>query len=149
MLGALVSNLIGNVFRLLLNLPRLLRRAPTWVRIELTKPLPARPPRHGGILFGRRRPSLADLSKTVDELAALKPAHVVPSHGPTGDASLIARARAFLQAVQTRVSELKRAGKSADEAVAAVIADIAPAYSEWGNPSGATAVARAAYAEAQ
>jgi glyoxylase-like metal-dependent hydrolase (beta-lactamase superfamily II) len=109
----------------------------------------------GDIVMSRRflaaqpTSSIATWLKTVDELAALKPAHVVPSHGPTGDASLIARARAFLQAVQTRVSELKRAGKSADEAVAAVIADIAPAYSEWGNPSGATAVARAAYAEAQ
>ena len=93
--------------------------------------------------------SITTWLKTVDELAALKPRHVVPSHGPTGNANLIARARAFLQAVQTRVSELKRAGKSVDDAVAAVVAEIAPAYSEWGNPSGAGAVARAAYAEAR
>jgi glyoxylase-like metal-dependent hydrolase (beta-lactamase superfamily II) len=86
---------------------------------------------------------------TLDELAALKPARVVPSHGSIGDATLIARDRAFLQAVQSRVSELKRAGKSIDEAVAAVVAEIAPSYPEWGNPSGAAAVARAAYAEAR
>jgi glyoxylase-like metal-dependent hydrolase (beta-lactamase superfamily II) len=86
---------------------------------------------------------------TVDELAALKPTRVVPSHGSIGDATLIARARAFLQAVQSRVSALKREGKSIDEAVAAIVAEIAPAYPEWGNPSGAAAVARAAYAEAR
>ena len=74
---------------------------------------------------------------------------VVPSHGSIGDATLIARDRAFLQAVQDRVGEIKRAGKSSDEAVAAVVAEIAPKYPEWGNPSGAAAVARAAYATAR
>jgi glyoxylase-like metal-dependent hydrolase (beta-lactamase superfamily II) len=86
---------------------------------------------------------------TLDELASLKPARVVPSHGSIGDATLIARDRAFLQSVQERVGEMKRAGKSSDEAVAAVVADIAPKYPEWGNPSGAAAAARAAYAEAR
>jgi glyoxylase-like metal-dependent hydrolase (beta-lactamase superfamily II) len=86
---------------------------------------------------------------TLDELTALKPARVVPAHGSIGDATLIARDRAFLQAVHRRVSELKRAGKSLDEAVAAIVSEIAPSYPEWGNPSGAAAVARAAYAEAR
>jgi glyoxylase-like metal-dependent hydrolase (beta-lactamase superfamily II) len=85
---------------------------------------------------------------TLDELASLKPLHVIPSHGTSGDAALIARDRAFLAAVQGRVAELKRAGKTIDEAIAAVVADIAPKYPEWGNPSGAAAVARAAYSEA-
>ena len=85
---------------------------------------------------------------TLDELAALKPAQVVPSHGSIGDATLIAQDRAFLQAVQTRVGELKRTGKTVDEAIAAVVAEIAPSYPAWGNPSGAAAVVRAAYAEA-
>ena len=85
---------------------------------------------------------------TLDELVALKPARVVPSHGSIGDAALITRDRAFLQAVQTRVGELKRGGKTVDEAVAAVVAEIAPSYPEWGSPSGAAAAARAAYAEA-
>lgn len=86
---------------------------------------------------------------TLDELAALTPARVVPSHGSIGDATMIARDRAFLQAVQTKVGELKRAGKSVDDAVAAVAAEIAPSYPEWGNPTGAAAVVRAAYAEAR
>ncbi len=86
---------------------------------------------------------------TLDELASLMPRTVVPSHGKIGDAALIARDRAFLQAAQARAAELKRAGKSSDEAVAAVVAEIAPNYPEWGNPSGAAAVARAAYAQAR
>ena len=84
-----------------------------------------------------------------DELAALKPVHVVPAHGKLGDATLIARDREFLTAVQTRVAALKKEGKSVDDAVAAVVAEIAPKYPEWGNPTGAGAIARAAYAEAK
>ena len=66
-----------------------------------------------------------------------------PRHGKIGDATLIARDRAFLQAVQNRVGELKPHGKSIDEAAAAVVAEIAPKYPEWGNPSAAAVVARA------
>jgi glyoxylase-like metal-dependent hydrolase (beta-lactamase superfamily II) len=93
--------------------------------------------------------SIATWLATLDELTGLKPARVVPSHGSIGDATLVSRATAFLRAVQSRVSELKRDGKTAEEAAAAVVAEIAPAYPEWGNPSGAAAAARAAYAEAR
>ena len=62
--------------------------------------------------------------------------------------TLIARDRAFIEAVRARVTAMKREGKSIDEAVAAVIADIAPQYPEFGNPINAGAMARAAYAAA-
>ena len=100
-------------------------------------------------LAAQNTSSISAWIATLDELTSLKPARVVPSHGAIADATLIARDRAFLQAVQDRVGELKRAGKSIDETVAAVVAEIAPKYPEWGNPSGAAAVARAAYAEAR
>ena len=100
-------------------------------------------------LAAQNNSSITTWLATLDELTALKPLHVVPSHGKIGDATIIARDRAFLQAVQKRVSELKSAGKSIDEAVAAVVAEIAPSYPEWGNPQGAAAAARAAYAEAR
>ena len=100
-------------------------------------------------LAAQNTSSISTWLSTLDELASLKPAKVVPSHGSIGDATLIARDRAFLQTVQERVGELKRAGKSSDEAAAAVVAEIAPKYPEWGNPSGAAVVARAAYAEAR
>jgi glyoxylase-like metal-dependent hydrolase (beta-lactamase superfamily II) len=100
-------------------------------------------------LAAQNTSSLVTWLATLDELAALKPAHVVPSHGKTGDATLITRDRDFLQAVQSRVGALKKEGKSVDEAIAAVAAEIAPKYPEWGNPQGAGAVVRAAYAEAR
>ena len=100
-------------------------------------------------LAAQNTSSISTWIATLDELASLNPVKVVPSHGTIGDATLIARDRAFLQAVQDRVGELKHAGKSSDEAVAAIVADIAPNYPEWGNPSGASAVARAAYAAAR
>lgn len=85
---------------------------------------------------------------TLDELAALRPVKVVPSHGDLGDATLVTRDREYLQAVQTRVGDLKKQGKTIDEAVQAVAAEIAPKYPEWGNPGGSAATARAAFAEA-
>jgi glyoxylase-like metal-dependent hydrolase (beta-lactamase superfamily II) len=100
-------------------------------------------------LAAQNTSSIATWLSTLDELAALQPAKVIPSHGAIGDATLIARDRAFLASVQERVGELKRAGKSSDDAVAAVVAEIAPKYPEWGNPAGAGAVARAAYNEAR
>ncbi len=100
-------------------------------------------------LAAQNTSSITTWLSTLDGLASLTPAMVVPSHGSIGSATLIARDRAFLQTVQEHIGELKRAGKSNDEAVAAVVTDIAPKYPELGNPSGAAAAARAAYAEAR
>src|SRR3954467_6143306 len=91
-------------------------------------------------LAAQNTSSITTWISTLDELVALRPVKVVPSHGSIGDATLIARDRAFLQAVLDRTGEIKRAGASSDEAVTAVVADIAPKYPEWGNPSGAAAV---------
>jgi glyoxylase-like metal-dependent hydrolase (beta-lactamase superfamily II) len=99
-------------------------------------------------LAAQNNSSLKTWLSVLDELTALKPLHVVPSHGKLGDGTLIARDREFIQAVQARVGALKRDGKSIDEAVAAVVAEIAPKYSEFGNAINAGAMARAAYAEA-
>ncbi|HEX8027311.1 MAG TPA: MBL fold metallo-hydrolase [Vicinamibacterales bacterium] len=100
-------------------------------------------------LAAQNNSSLMTWLSVLDELAALKPVHVVPSHGKLGDAGMIARDRAFILAVQSRVAALKKEGKSMDEAVAAVVKEIAPQYPEFGNPTNVGAMARAAYAEAQ
>jgi glyoxylase-like metal-dependent hydrolase (beta-lactamase superfamily II) len=84
---------------------------------------------------------------TLDELAALGPTVVVPSHGAIGDASLIARDRDYLRAVRTRVSELKAQGKSADDAAQTVVAEIQAKFPDWTAPMRIGAAARAAYAE--
>ncbi len=64
----LVALILANLFRLLQNGLRLLRRRPRWVRLQLRQPLPARPLRLPP--FRRRGPSLAGLSELCSELAA-------------------------------------------------------------------------------
>jgi glyoxylase-like metal-dependent hydrolase (beta-lactamase superfamily II) len=66
-------------------------------------------------LAAQNNSSLRTWLTVLDELTALNARHVVPSHGKLGDATLIARDRAFIQAVQARVGALKREGKSIDE----------------------------------
>jgi glyoxylase-like metal-dependent hydrolase (beta-lactamase superfamily II) len=100
-------------------------------------------------LAAQNTSSLARWLTTLDELTKLRPLHVVPSHGKMGDAMLIARDREFLQAVQARVAQMKREGKTIEEAAAAVVSEIAPKYPEWGNPNNAAVIARAAFNEAK
>jgi len=54
--------------------------------------------------------------KSLDALDALGAQRLVPSHGPLADASIIGQYRAYLKGLQQRVAELKRAGKSSNEA---------------------------------
>ena len=86
---------------------------------------------------------------TLDELDALQPVVVVPSHGGIGDRSLIVKDRDYLKAVQTRVGELKAQGKSADEAAQTVATEIQAKFPDWTQPMRIGAAARAAYAEAR
>jgi glyoxylase-like metal-dependent hydrolase (beta-lactamase superfamily II) len=84
----------------------------------------------------------------LDELTALKPLHVVPSHGKLGDATLVARDREFIQAVQARVGGLKREVQVDRGCRRGGGCGDRPAVPEFGNASNAGAMARAAYAEA-
>lgn len=83
---------------------------------------------------------------TLDKLDALKPTHVVPSHGPRGDASIIAGYRTYFKKIQERASALKKAGKTQDEVVQAVTDEMAVQYPDKARLGGAI---RAAYAEAK
>ena len=80
-----------------------------------------------------------------NRLAALKPLKVVPSHGPMGDASIMEKTKAFVTTVQRRAAELKRAGKTLDETVAALQAELAPTFGA--TPRMASGI-RAAYNQA-
>ena len=91
--------------------------------------------------------SLKTWLATLEELEALRPAVVVPSHGAIGDASLIAGDRDYLRAVQLRVTELKSQGKSADDMVQTVTTEIQARFPGWTAPMRIAAAARAAYAE--
>ena len=83
-----------------------------------------------------------------DQLEPLHPAKVVPSHGPVGDASLIAEQRTVIKAIQSRAIELKRQGRSADETATTVQNEMQASYPNWTAPARVAVIARTAYAEA-
>jgi glyoxylase-like metal-dependent hydrolase (beta-lactamase superfamily II) len=93
--------------------------------------------------------SIATWLATLDELAALRPAAVVPSHGAIGDASLIAADRDYLKAVQARVAELKAQGQPSDTVAQTVATEIQARFPGWTAAARIGAAARAAYAEAK
>ncbi len=84
----------------------------------------------------------------LDRLEAMKPRVIVPSHGRLVDPSGIARYREYLRAVQTRAAELKRAGKSADDAAQIVQAELQAKFTGMAQPARIAGAAKAAYAEA-
>jgi glyoxylase-like metal-dependent hydrolase (beta-lactamase superfamily II) len=63
-----------------------------------------------------------------DRFLALQPARVVPSHGPMGDTAIMTKTRAFVSTIQRRAAELKKAGKTIDETLATLQAELAPTY---------------------
>ena len=83
--------------------------------------------------------------RSLDALDALKPKIVVPSHGPIGDASYIANYRVYLTTIRDRAAVLKKDGKTQDEAVKTITAEMQSKYPDAGRLTGAV---RAAYAEA-
>jgi len=83
---------------------------------------------------------------SLDKLEALKPAVIVPSHGPTGDAGFISGYRDYLIEVRDRTAAEKKAGRTADQTTETVTAAMAERFPDKGRLAGAI---KAAYAEAQ
>src|SRR6185503_3313269 len=77
-----------------------------------------------------------------DTLDTLRPATIVPSHGPIGDGSLIATNRALMRDIQSRVRELKAQGQSADDVAAAVQSEFPARHPGWPRANGLAAIAR-------
>jgi glyoxylase-like metal-dependent hydrolase (beta-lactamase superfamily II) len=89
-----------------------------------------------------RRQWLTSLAR----LEALKPAIIVPSHGPTGDGTgLITGYRTYLMTVRDRTEAEKRAGRSVDQAVEAVTQAFGDSAPDKGRLGGAI---KGAYGEA-
>jgi glyoxylase-like metal-dependent hydrolase (beta-lactamase superfamily II) len=95
--------------------------------------------------FASPHSSLKRWMASLDQLEALRPAIIVPSHGPTGDGiSFITGYRTYLTEVRERTAAEKHAGHSADEAVATVTAAFGDRAPDKGRLTGAI---RATYAE--
>jgi glyoxylase-like metal-dependent hydrolase (beta-lactamase superfamily II) len=78
--------------------------------------------------FSSPASSIARWMDSLDRFEALKPTRIVPSHGPMGDASLIAGYRTFLTTVRTRAAELKKQGRSVEDTVTALQTELGGRY---------------------
>ena len=80
-----------------------------------------------------------------DRFLALQPSKVVPSHGPIGDASIMTKYKALIATLQKRAAELKAAGKTVDETLGTLQAELEPT---WGKSPRMVGPIRAAYNQA-
>jgi len=85
----------------------------------------------------------------LDQLEPLKPKFIVPDHGTLGDGSLIAQERAFLVELQARALDLKKEGKSADDAGQLLMAEFKTKYPDWGSITAIPNAVKRVYAESQ
>jgi glyoxylase-like metal-dependent hydrolase (beta-lactamase superfamily II) len=85
----------------------------------------------------------------LNQLEPLKPKFVVPDHGTLGDGSLIAQERGFLVDLQTRTLELKKQGKSMDEATQILTAEFTAKYPGWTSMTAIANDVRRIYGESQ
>ena len=102
-----------------------------------------------GVLFSgdvamRPQPSFANPTAKIghwlaslDRLESLKPTQLVPSHGPFGDVSIITGYRAYLTRIRDRSAELKKAGKTEDEAIQVITDEMSAQYPDKSRLAGA------------
>ena len=72
---------------------------------------------------------------------------MVPAHGELADGALIGQYRGYLEGLQARVGELKRAGRSSDQAVETLRGEFAARYPGWAQPIRVIPAINAIYAE--
>ena len=82
--------------------------------------------------------------QSLNRFEQLKPVRIVPSHGPIGDVSMIARWKTLMTTVQARATELKKQGRTVDDTVKIIQDELQDRYPR----NGLAGVARAAYNEA-
>ena len=87
------------------------------------------------VAFASPYSSVKDWLASLDELAAMKPDWIVPSHGAMGGASLIDADRAYLSDLRARVAALKASGKPEDETVQEVGAELRAKHPDWTAPA--------------
>lgn len=97
------------------------------------------------LMFASPYASLRHWLTSLDTLEKLQPKKIVPSHGPMGDAKLIDADRAYLTQVQKRTAELKKEGKTVEQIVPALAAELPEKY---GDRARITSAVRSAFAEA-
>ncbi len=77
---------------------------------------------------------------TLDKVAMLNVAHVLPDHSAPGDGSLVAAERALIIAIRTQALALKRQGISVDAAAREISATLRKQHPDWPDTNAATFV---------
>lgn len=77
---------------------------------------------------GTQEATIAQWLSSLDRFDALGPSIIVPSHGPLGDLAYVADYRAFFTLARDRAAELKADGKSVEEAVEVITAELEAAH---------------------
>jgi glyoxylase-like metal-dependent hydrolase (beta-lactamase superfamily II) len=92
----------------------------------------------------RPQPSFTNPTATIthwlaslDKLEALHAKRIVPSHGPMGGNEIITGYRTYLTRIRDRTAELRKAGKSLDEAIRIVTDEMSAAYPDRNRLAGA------------
>lgn len=85
----------------------------------------------------------------LDKLEPLKPRLIVPDHGELGDGSLIGKQKAMLEEMQGRALELKREGKSAEEAGKLLTEELHRKHPDYGQVERIAADVKLVYIEGQ
>jgi glyoxylase-like metal-dependent hydrolase (beta-lactamase superfamily II) len=83
---------------------------------------------------------------SLERFTALKPLRIVPSHGPIAGTEIINNYQTLFRTAQQRAAELKKQGRSLDEAAQTIATELQERYPDRNRVMG---IARAAYNEAQ
>jgi glyoxylase-like metal-dependent hydrolase (beta-lactamase superfamily II) len=67
----------------------------------------------------------------LDQIEKLGAEHVLPTHSPAGDGSLVAKEKAFIVELRTRARALKQQGVDAEKAGEMLTAEFKAKYSDW------------------
>jgi glyoxylase-like metal-dependent hydrolase (beta-lactamase superfamily II) len=108
----------------------------------------------GDVVQNKMVPNLPDENasmkgwvKILGKLRQSKWQYVVPDHGTLGSGSLIEQDYQFFSQLQARALELKRQGKSADEAGQILLGEFKTKFPDWPNLSAVPNVVKHVYAE--
>jgi len=108
----------------------------------------------GDVVQNKMVPNLPDdnasMKSWVEVLSKLQSTswqHIVPDHSAPGDGSLIEQNYQFFSQLQTRILELKRQGKSEEEAAQTLLAEFKAKFPDWPNLNAIPNVVKHVYNE--
>jgi glyoxylase-like metal-dependent hydrolase (beta-lactamase superfamily II) len=82
----------------------------------------------------------------VEQAEKLGALHVLPDHSPIGDGSVVAEQKAFLTELRARALELKKDGKTVEQAGQQLTGEVHQKYPDW-NIDDLTGFVKVAYSE--